>query len=478
MSSSILIPVQGSDEVVEVHVDELPEDVNDVIDILQAEMAPLDLWLRFAVEYYKQGLSDHFKSLLKPLLELAETRPHPPNQYENMLFEQFHTDPNAKAQFVAILNALASCHLATASRERDKSKRKAGFEQAKKYFNQAQKMDLLNAGSMVGEAVLLLSQGDLERASAKLDSAADYCRGNVPVLLAKACAKFQGGAVEESRRLYREVFALNPSPPPAVRLGLAYTSAKLGQSAVARKAFERALELDPECVEALAGLGVLECNEGRVESGMARLGQAHALEPSHPIVLNRLADHFFLRGEYDQAKALAQRAFRHSTSPSVRAEAAYHMGRVFHAQIDFSSALQWYSQASKEAPTFLPPHYGLGQVRRCSPRYSGCLLPEARAGAGGGWGGLRRMGQKKALTGLNKTPTGGRGAEELLNRRETRTSPLGLPPPRDYSPPPPHVLVLTPCAAIVDPFQSRSRHPRPPSFLPSSSTSAPTASLL
>ena len=33
---SILIPVQGSDEAVEVQVDELPEDANDVVDILQA----------------------------------------------------------------------------------------------------------------------------------------------------------------------------------------------------------------------------------------------------------------------------------------------------------------------------------------------------------------------------------------------------------------------------------------------------------
>lgn len=36
--------------------------------------------------------------------------------------------------------------------------------------------------------------------------------------------------------------------------------------------------------------------------------------------------------------------------------------RVFHAKSDFSSALQWYMQATKLAPSLLPPYYGLGQM--------------------------------------------------------------------------------------------------------------------
>ncbi len=46
---SLLIPVQGSEESVEVFIDELPEDAEDIVAILQAELAPLDIWLKFAV---------------------------------------------------------------------------------------------------------------------------------------------------------------------------------------------------------------------------------------------------------------------------------------------------------------------------------------------------------------------------------------------------------------------------------------------
>lgn len=45
----LYIPVRNSDEQVEVRGDELPEDPDDVLDILKAEVAPLDLWLNLSV---------------------------------------------------------------------------------------------------------------------------------------------------------------------------------------------------------------------------------------------------------------------------------------------------------------------------------------------------------------------------------------------------------------------------------------------
>lgn len=49
---SLLIPVKNSDQAVEVFADEIPDDVNDIIDILRAEVAPLDVWLQFAVRFW------------------------------------------------------------------------------------------------------------------------------------------------------------------------------------------------------------------------------------------------------------------------------------------------------------------------------------------------------------------------------------------------------------------------------------------
>lgn len=46
---SLLIPIRNSEESVEVRLDELPEDPSDILDILKAEVAPLEVWLKFAV---------------------------------------------------------------------------------------------------------------------------------------------------------------------------------------------------------------------------------------------------------------------------------------------------------------------------------------------------------------------------------------------------------------------------------------------
>lgn len=48
----IRIPVRGAQQTVEVYTEELPSDYNDVVDVLKAEIAPLDIWLRFAVSGY------------------------------------------------------------------------------------------------------------------------------------------------------------------------------------------------------------------------------------------------------------------------------------------------------------------------------------------------------------------------------------------------------------------------------------------
>ncbi len=50
----LYIPVAGSDEVVAVPVEDLPEEAEDLLDILKAEEAPLSLWIDFAKAYLAQ----------------------------------------------------------------------------------------------------------------------------------------------------------------------------------------------------------------------------------------------------------------------------------------------------------------------------------------------------------------------------------------------------------------------------------------
>lgn len=61
---SIYIPISGTDEAVAVKVDDLP-DVADLLGLLQAELAPLGLWLDLAKAYLQRGKEEHFRAILE-----------------------------------------------------------------------------------------------------------------------------------------------------------------------------------------------------------------------------------------------------------------------------------------------------------------------------------------------------------------------------------------------------------------------------
>lgn len=62
-TQKLYIPVRQSDEFVE--LEELPKEVDDILDILMAEKAPLHIWLQVAREYYRNGQVEAFLRLLE-----------------------------------------------------------------------------------------------------------------------------------------------------------------------------------------------------------------------------------------------------------------------------------------------------------------------------------------------------------------------------------------------------------------------------
>lgn len=74
--------------------------------------------------------------------------------------------------------------------------------------------------------------------------------------------------------------------------------AKMNKLEKARLAFERALQLDDQCVGALVGLAIMDLNlntPDSIKSGVQRLSKAYSIDPQNPMVLNHLANHFFFK---------------------------------------------------------------------------------------------------------------------------------------------------------------------------------------
>jgi RNA polymerase-associated protein CTR9 len=63
------IPLKDNDEVLEVQVDQLPDDENEIITILRDEESTRELYWQFALEYYRQGNQEAFVNLMEEGLQ-------------------------------------------------------------------------------------------------------------------------------------------------------------------------------------------------------------------------------------------------------------------------------------------------------------------------------------------------------------------------------------------------------------------------
>jgi RNA polymerase-associated protein CTR9 len=101
--SSIEIPLKNkANEVLEIVLDELPFEAQQIINILREEEVPLEIWLRFAVEYFRRSRPDAFNDILTAALspELAHV-------YSRQTHEK-----------IVILNAIGAYYIGLAAKEK------------------------------------------------------------------------------------------------------------------------------------------------------------------------------------------------------------------------------------------------------------------------------------------------------------------------------------------------------------------------
>ncbi|KAK1365184.1 TPR-containing nuclear phosphoprotein that regulates K(+) uptake [Heracleum sosnowskyi] len=348
----VYIPVQNSEEEVRVSLDQLPRDATDILDILKAEQAPLDLWLIIAREYFKQGKVEQFRQILE-----EGSSPEIDEYYADVRYER-----------IAILNALGAyySHLGKIETKREKEEY---FIKATQYYNKASRIDMHESSTWVGKGQLLLAKGDLDQASAAFRIVLDGDREHVPALLGQACVQFSRGKYLESLELYKRALQVNPECPAAVRLGIGMCRYKLGQHEKAKQAFRRVLQLDPENVEALVALGILDLqiNEaGGIRRGMEKMQRAFEFYPYCATSLNYLANHFFFTGQHFLVEQLTETALAVTNHGPTRAHSYYNLARSYHSKGDFEKAGLYYMASVKEIEKpkeFVLPYYGLAQVQ-------------------------------------------------------------------------------------------------------------------
>eukprot|EP00898_Chlorokybus_atmophyticus_P007473 jgi/Chlat1/7727/Chrsp66S07319 len=348
---AIYIPVQGSEEVVALPLDALPENIDDVLDIMRAERAPLDLWIAVAREYYRQGKVEQFTHIL-----YEASSPEAEKHFGALGFQ---------AERVAILLALAS-HLVEL--HKIVPAHKDTLSESQSYVFRAGQIDHDSSMLCVVRAQQCLVRNDITGATSAYNLAVTVDPKNAAAIIGQAVLAFNRKDYTRAANLFQNALRFMPTCPPALRLGFAMLYYKRGNLDKMREALER---LDPDCVEALAAMAILSINVGSEEAirmAMQILEHAYSVDPRNKQVLNHLARHYLYHNQYDRAQMLAQFAVSlPSANSQLRAESHYYHAQACHAQGDYVTALQHYKQAAallqdKEGNTFLLPFYGLAQM--------------------------------------------------------------------------------------------------------------------
>ncbi|XP_028786901.1 protein CTR9 homolog isoform X1 [Neltuma alba] len=349
----VYIPVQNSEEEVRVALDQLPKDASDILDILKAEQAPLDLWLIIAREYFKQGKLDQFRQILE-----EGSSPEIDDYYADVRYER-----------IAILNALGAYYSYLGKIETKQREKEEHFILATQYYNKASRIDMHEPSTWVGKGQLLLAKGEVDQASAAFKIVLDGDHDNVPALLGQACVEFNRGRYSDSLELYKRALQVYPNCPAAVRLGIGLCRYKLGQFEKAQQAFERVLQLDPENVEALVALAIMDLrtNEAAgIRKGMVKMQRAFEIYPYCAMALNYLANHFFFTGQHFLVEQLTETALAVTNHGPTKSHSYYNLARSYHSKGDYEKAGLYYMASVKEVNKpheFVFPYYGLGQVQ-------------------------------------------------------------------------------------------------------------------
>ncbi len=171
--------------------------------------------------------------------------------------------------------------------------------------------------------------------------------------------------LEHATRLFLRSIALDPSYAPAyaglcrAQLARFRTSRSTQSFEEARRAGERAIELDPHSAEARVALGSLYLQSGRVEEALGALELAVAIEPYSADARQALAEVYARQGRSEDA----ERAFREAIDLQPGNWSAYQVLGGFHFSLGrFKEAEEAFRRVIELTPDNAAGHANLGSV--------------------------------------------------------------------------------------------------------------------
>jgi len=195
---------------------------------------------------------------------------------------------------------------------------------------------------------------------------------NIPALLGKGCISFANKDYKNALACYQRILKYAPNFKPNIRIQIGLCFYALGNTQMARKAFDRVLQMEPDNVDALIYLSILDLNQAKevkdetflenISKGREKLKKAYKLNYRNPVVALQLADYCFNKNEYEKVKLLANLAYSNTNVPALQARAYYNIGRVHQVNKNYDGAYKAFQQAVRLDQTNILAQFGMGQM--------------------------------------------------------------------------------------------------------------------
>jgi len=297
-NQSLVIPITSGGDItqdnhfIEIFPEEMPDTSSStLLQVLKDENAPLNVWADAALLYiqHKQNARE-----ASAILQAG--------------CERLDGTPEERVRLFASAG-IAQLTQAQQSLDRSRSEPKDDLRSlADVRFTHSSTVDNLFPMTWMGKGMLHLStprleQVHLEKAMFYFDLTHKQCGDVLPTLLGQAAVHYLEKNFIKAQKMYAEAIRRYPeSSGASTRVGFGLACYRLGQVDRAKAAFARALEMDPENVDAMVGIAVLDMASldetstsfsSSIEKAIKMMSTANLLDHSNAMVQNHLANHYF-----------------------------------------------------------------------------------------------------------------------------------------------------------------------------------------
>ncbi|EFJ40533.1 hypothetical protein VOLCADRAFT_121713 [Volvox carteri f. nagariensis] len=289
MADRIYVPVVDSNEIVAIDLSQVPENAEELLDLLVSEAAPLSTWFDCARAYLQQGRLDGFDLIY----ETATSE-------ETAVEVERYFGQKPTYERILFFTAKAAVLIAQARDEKTADSKARLLSDARKLITQAGTLDQNEQLVHLSSGLHFLARGDLQNASRDFKRAAtcrNNGRANVIGYLAVAGLAYQQQQYKEAMSYYRAALRDFPGSgcPAEVRLGIAACAFKLGDLATARAAYRR---------------GLADCLRHLLTAFQLHPGHACALDKRSPLPRLGMAQTYCAAGQLVNAATELEEALK------------------------------------------------------------------------------------------------------------------------------------------------------------------------